>query len=75
MLHILTTDTAFVSLEMPTIQMYDEADGTIEVCAVISGLPAEGLANDITVDFDVENGSAGEFNYTSLNVSCLCLST
>ena len=39
--------------------MYSEDDGTVEVCAVISGLPAGGLGTDVIVDFDVDGLSAG----------------
>ena len=58
---IFATDIAVISLEMPTIRIHDEADETIEICAIINGLPAEGLESDITIDLDVANGSAGDF--------------
>ena len=55
---------------MPTIRIHDEADETIEICAIINGLPAEGLESDITIDLDVKNGSAGDFTSTMHNVYC-----
>ena len=39
--------------------MYSEDDGSVEVCAAISGLPAGGLGTDVIVHFDVFGLSAG----------------
>ena len=34
---IFATDIAVISLEMPTIRIHDEADETIDICAIING--------------------------------------
>ena len=58
------TDTLLV-LDMATITLgldspvCSEGDGSVDVCAVISGLPAGGLGTDIAVDFNVTGYSAG----------------
>ena len=47
-----------VELNSPT-PVYSEGDGSVDVCVVISGLPAGGLGTDITVEFDVIGSTAG----------------
>ena len=47
------------TITLDTAATCSEDDGTVEVCAVINGLPAEGLENDVTVDLDVVDGNAG----------------
>ena len=36
-----------------------EGDGSVDMCAVITGLPAGGLGTDIAVELNVSNDSAG----------------
>lgn len=52
------TGVSSVSLDIENL-VYSEDDGSVEVCAVISGLPAGGLGTDVIVDFDVVGLSAG----------------
>ena len=54
----LFIDVALVSLDLSS-PVCSEGNGSVDVCAVISGLPAGGLGTDITVEFDVIGSTAG----------------
>jgi hypothetical protein len=60
----VTTVTIIDDENMATITLgldspvCSEGDGSVDVCAVISGLPAGGLGTDIAVDFNVTGDSA-----------------
>ena len=43
-----------------------EGSGSVEVCVVISGLPAGGLGCDMTVDFNLVPGVASGYMYGSV---------
>ena len=50
-----------------------EADGTLDVCAVITGVPADGLEMNISVSFNLD--LAGEFLMTLEFISFIFLTT
>ena len=55
---LLVLDMATITLGLDS-PVCSEGDGSVDVCAVISGLPAGGLGTDIAVDFNVTGDSAG----------------
>ena len=65
MLNVFSLDKAIVTLNLDS-PVCSEGDGSVDVCAVITGLPAEGLGTDVAVDFNVTGDSAGIVNYNKI---------
>ena len=71
---------ASVSLQALSSDTCEEDVGSIEVCAVISGLPTGGLGCDVVVTLAVDDGTAGNDHDCSIVrghmlailLSCIC---